>query len=55
VTSAPPFSVWLLATHKLGCPIPLDEPYPHICGTSCGCHPKQRPISRRECGACNDR
>lgn len=34
--SSDPGPVWLLASRLLGRPVPVDEPYPHVCGEQVG-------------------
>lgn len=47
-------SVWLGASHALGRPVPVAEPYPHICGqTAVGTTTGARyRLTRRDCAAC---
>lgn len=40
---------WYAATVLLGRPVPITEPYPHICGSVL---PKGGTVWRRDCGAC---
>ena len=51
---ATPRGVWLGASHALGRPVPVDEPYPHICGIDIvGRMTGARyRLWRRDCGAC---
>ena len=51
---APPAGVWLGASYVLGRPVPVAEPYPHICqmpvvGSMTGV---QFTTWRRDCAAC---
>jgi len=43
---------WLLASALLGKPVPVDEPYPHICGVELASI--RYRFTRRDCGACAD-
>lgn len=48
-------TVWLGASRALGRPCPVDEPYPHICGTRIGTeHDRVTPIVMfsNGCAAC---
>ena len=38
-----PRGVWLGASHRLGYPVPVDGPYPHVCGAG---------AQRRDCAPC---
>jgi hypothetical protein len=46
--------IWVGASHALGRPVPVGEPYPHICGlrvvgTMTG---REYTLWRRDCAAC---
>lgn len=41
--------VWLLASAALDRPCPVDEPYPHVCGT----RPGSERLTRKDCMACS--
>ena len=50
----PPVAVWLVASWALGRPVPVDEPYPHICrrvvaGRKTG---QMVALTRKDCVAC---
>jgi hypothetical protein len=46
--------VWLGASYALGRPVPVTEPYPHICGTNVVGRETGRRyrLWRRDCAAC---
>ncbi len=49
-----PTGIWLGASHDLGRPVPVGEPYPHICRTDIvGTMTGQRyTLTWRDCAAC---
>ncbi|MEO3929267.1 hypothetical protein ABGB07_36260 [Micromonosporaceae bacterium B7E4] len=53
-TTAPPAGVWLGASHALRRPVPVDEPYPHICQARPTSPLTGKPVrlDDRNCAAC---
>ncbi len=52
----PPTGVWLGASHTLGRPVPVGEPYPHICRRTVAGAVTGQPVRLRwkDCAACQD-
>jgi hypothetical protein len=47
---------WIGASYVLGRPVPVEEPYPHICHTTVRGTVTGRPVTlgRKECAACQE-
>lgn len=52
-----PAGVWLGASYALGRPVPVTEPYPHLCGRLVpgGMTGRDVRITRTACAACAER
>lgn len=48
---------WIKASLALGRPVPVDEPYPHVCGHTATSPRTGLPVRLRwrDCAACADR
>jgi hypothetical protein len=49
--------VWVGASHVLGRPVPVDEPFPHVCGVDVTGTMTRRQFRlwARDCGACAEK
>ena len=47
---------WIAASRALRRPVPVDEPYPHVCGaTVTGMSGRTVQLRARDCAACAER